>query len=408
MDPVTHGIAGALLGKAYFSKRQARVAVFAATLGAVFPDVDIFYEAYAEIAHHDPLAIVRYHRAITHSFVALPFFAVLLALLTRWIARRLGFESPSVWMLMVIYGVGIASHIILDGMTSFGTRMWYPISTRRVAWDWVFIIDFTFTSLLLAPQVIAWIYRDTPQGREKSTRRALRMWVLFTMGAAVAWVLTYEVGVPFHLWIAGLASLIFAAIFFLPARGGWGFRVKRSAWCQAGTYATVAYVLACGTAHHAAMRRVENFAAANHIEVDRMGALPIPPSLLDWGDAIRARDGVYQSQYDLRQPQPAPFVFVPDSPMDVFTALALRLPEVQLYWTFARFPSIQSYTENGQHFVKFSEDRFVNGRRGAGSPFTYLVVFDAAGNVIEQGFRTNAMSFREIEPIPPGHPAGTP
>src|ERR1700685_3803942 len=137
MDPVTHGIAGALLGKAYFSKRQARVAVFAATLGAVFPDIDIFYEGYAEISHHDPLAIVRYHRAITHSFVALPFFAVLLALLTRWIARRLGYESPTVWMLTVIYGVGIASHIILDGMTSFGTRMWYPISTRRVSWDWV-------------------------------------------------------------------------------------------------------------------------------------------------------------------------------------------------------------------------------------------------------------------------------
>ena len=114
MDPITHGITGALLGKAYFSKPHARVAVFAATLGAVFPDIDVFYEAYAGIAHQDPLAIVRYHRAITHSFVALPFFALLLAWLTHAIARRLGIASPSAWMLTLIYGVGIASHIVLD------------------------------------------------------------------------------------------------------------------------------------------------------------------------------------------------------------------------------------------------------------------------------------------------------
>ena len=52
MDPVTHGITGALLGKGYFSKRHGRVAIFAATLGAVFPDVDII----AEVVSRDPLA----------------------------------------------------------------------------------------------------------------------------------------------------------------------------------------------------------------------------------------------------------------------------------------------------------------------------------------------------------------
>ena len=72
MDPITHGITGALLGKAFFSKRQERVAIFAATLGAIFPDVDISCEVFSR----DPLSIVKYHRAITHSFVALPFFGI--------------------------------------------------------------------------------------------------------------------------------------------------------------------------------------------------------------------------------------------------------------------------------------------------------------------------------------------
>ena len=44
MDPITHGIAGALLGKGYFAERKGRVAIFAATLGAVFPDIDIVAE----------------------------------------------------------------------------------------------------------------------------------------------------------------------------------------------------------------------------------------------------------------------------------------------------------------------------------------------------------------------------
>ncbi len=67
MDPVTHGIAGALLGKGFFSKRQERVAIFAATLGAVFPDIDIFAEAI--------LARSAEHRKIPsrdHAFVRRP------------------------------------------------------------------------------------------------------------------------------------------------------------------------------------------------------------------------------------------------------------------------------------------------------------------------------------------------
>ncbi len=190
MDPVTHGIAGALLGKGYFSERYGRVAVFAATLGAVFPDVDVT----ADIFSRDPLAIVKYHRAITHSFVALPVFAFLLAVLTRlavpWLKKRSerfrNIESPPLAILTLIYGIGIASHIMLDGMTSFGTRMWYPISSERVAWDLLFIIDLTFMAILLLPQMLPWIYSDARPDASpdpsKSRRRAWQTWIWFSVG----------------------------------------------------------------------------------------------------------------------------------------------------------------------------------------------------------------------------------
>lgn len=393
MDPLTHGIAGALLGKAYFSKREARASIFAATLGAVFPDIDVVAEAISR----DPLAIVKYHRGITHSFFGLPFFAVALAWLTRWVARLLKLEAPSWATLSLIYGVGIASHIVLDGMTSFGTRMWTPFSQRRVAWDLLFIIDLTLTSILLLPQLMAWIYRE----REKHLQRAVLLWIFFTLGIYAAWGAARAVQSPFRASVGVFASAIIAVLFFGPGIRNWGFRVSRAAWCRVGIYASAIYIGACGFAHHAALRKVELFAAQNHITVVRIGALPVPPSLLDWGDAIRTPDGVYQARFDLRDPNPPAFRFSPDSPPDAFTARALELPEVHAYWNFARFPLIRTMVENDEHIVDFGENRFVNRRRQGPQPFTYGVVFDAEGNLIEQGWVENGMSLRDMRRMVP-------
>ena len=389
MDPITHGITGALLGKGFFSKREARVGIFAATLGAVFPDVDVFIEAFS----HDPLAIVKYHRGITHSFAGLPFFAAFLAWLTRRIARRFGMEAPTWPVLTLIYGVGIASHIILDGMTSFGTRMWTPFSQERVSWDLLFIIDFTFTAIVLLPQVTAWIYAR----RENNQRRAAIMWVLFSFAAWGAWMIAASVGSPFHKWIVVLVSAVLALLFFLPAAMGWGFRISRAVWCQAGACIMLAYLFACAAAHHSALGRVKDFAAANHIAVVRMAALPVPPSFLDWGGEILTPDGVYQTQFDLREKQPPAFRFYADSPADGFTTRAMQLPEVQLYWTFARFPVIRTKYDGPHHIVEFGEHRFISRNTSNPPPFTYHVVFDAAGNVVEQGWYSDALQIRRTQ-----------
>jgi membrane-bound metal-dependent hydrolase YbcI (DUF457 family) len=393
MDPITHGITGALLGKAYFSKRDGRVSIFAATLGAVFPDIDVIAEAISR----DPLAIIKYHRGITHSFLGLPFFAMALAWLTRWLARLCKFESPSWAILTLIYGVGIASHILLDGMTSFGTRMWTPFSQRRVAWDLLFIIDLTLTSIALLPQLIAWICRK----RVGSIRRAVSMWIFYSLAIFAAWEAARAVQSPFRISVAILASVIVAALFFAPTIRSWGCNISRSVWCQVGVYATVAYIVSCGFAHHAAMSKVKDFAAANHITVVRIGAVPVPPSLLAWGDAIRTPDGVYQARFDLRDRNPPAFFFSADSPPDAFTARALELPEVHLYWNFARFPVIRASVQDDRHVVIFGENRFVNRRRQGPQPFTYSVVFDESGNVIEKGWLTNGMLLPNMQRVAP-------
>ena len=408
MDTITHGIVGGLLGKGYFSERNGRVATFAAVAGAMFPDIDVVEEIFSR----DPLAIVRYHRGITHSFLALPFFAAILAWLTRAgfallkkKFKSLGdLESPSWAILFLIYAMAIASHIILDAMTSFGTRIWDPLSQDRVAWDLLFIIDFSFTAIALLPQVAAWIYAD----RAKARVRAVSMWVLFTIAAFVVWKIAEAVGFPFHLWIAFLSSVMIAALFFLPAIRDAGFRVTAAHWCQAGAVVMLAYLFACGAAHHRALLRVKNFAIANHVVIDRIAALPLPPSLLDWGGVIRSGDGVYQSRFDLRDSTAPLFSFTADSPPNIYVARAMQRPEVQLYWNFARFPVIRAYSRNGLHYVDFNENRFMARKHPGPAPFSYRIVFNDAGDPIEEGWQASGMDVRRMIKIAPVHAGSAP
>jgi hypothetical protein len=268
-----------------------------------------------------------------------------------------------------------------------------------VAWDLLFIIDCCFTSIALLPQVVAWIYADSA----KTRARALSMWALFTLAGFVVWRIADAIGFPFHLWIAFFSSVIIAALFFLPAIRGAGFRITTARWCQAGAFVMLAYLFACSVAHHQALLRVKNFASANNIPIDRVAALPIPPSLLDWGGVIRSVDGVYQSRFDLRDSTPPLFSFISDSPPNIYIARAMQRPEIQLYWNFARFPVIRTYTENGLHYVDFNENRFVRRKRQGPAPFSYRIVFDDAGDPIEEGWQADGLDVRRMIKIVPAH-----
>src|SRR6266851_6477675 len=154
MDTITHGIAGALIGKAVFrgeelfaghAMNRGRLATWSLMIGAIFPDSDVLRDIFS----HDRLLIVTWHRSITHSLVLLPLWALLLAGITRALANWRKWEAPSFAALSAIYGVGILSHILLDLVTTFGTMIWSPLNWSRPAWDLVFIVDFTLTAILL-------------------------------------------------------------------------------------------------------------------------------------------------------------------------------------------------------------------------------------------------------------------
>jgi hypothetical protein len=207
------------------------------------------------------------------------------------------------------------------------------------------------------------------------------------------------------LWVAALASAVFALLFFAPALGGYGVRISRAAWCQAGLAVMVSYLAGAGYFHHQAYARAAKFAAQKDVAADRMGALPIPPSFLDWDDAIRAHHGVYESQFDLRNTQPLDFRFIPDSPPDPFVESAFKRPEVQLFWNFARFPSIVSFSVKGKHVVEIGENRYSDGRRRGPQPFTYELIYDPHGQLLAEGWLTNGVLQRDLQRVAPSSTA---
>jgi membrane-bound metal-dependent hydrolase YbcI (DUF457 family) len=354
------------------------VAIVAATLGALFPDIDSFYGVF----DHSGLAVISTHRAETHSFVCLPVFALALAAATFGFCRWRRIAAPSFPRLFVIWCVGIASHIFLDLITSFGTMIFAPLSYARFQWDLVFIIDAAFTSIVLVPQIAAWVFRR----REGSLRRAALVWLALTLALAALrrWALANQV--EFSAWALVAAGAIFAAAFFGPAAGGFGFRISRRTWCRAGVALLAAYLGACALAHRAALAKVESFARENAIPVEHMAAQPMPPSALRWLGLIRARDGVYQAAFSVASDPPR-FVFFADAPPNQFIAAARQLSAVKIYFAFARFPLTRYRQERGRHVVEFSDLRFGGRRSDRHVPFTYRVVLDESKRVLSRGWQ---------------------
>ncbi len=391
MDTITHGIAGALIGKAFFEGEDllslrpvtvGRVVTIAATLGAMFPDVDIVRDVFSR----DPLLILTWHRGPTHSLLTLPFFVLILAALTRLITRRIGLASPRFAMLVLVYAVVIGSHILLDLITSFGTMVWWPLAPTRIAWDLIFIVDFTLTAILLLPQFMAQLFHQ----RAEFQRRALRMWMAFSLCAALAgWLLTLQGFAPS---IAGMLTviLVMAAAIFLPATRGWGFGLRLKTWNRAGVLACAAYLGLSVAAHQAALARVKGFAIKQQMAVEHLGALPLPPSIASWDGLIRTARGVYEVRLKLWEhvtthpDHPIEYTYYPDTPRNELLSEALQLPEVQTYLWFARFPVFRWHKEGANTVLELADLRFFQ-RRGRQS-FTYRVTFDANRSVVQQGW----------------------
>ena len=395
MDTITHGIAGALMAKAVFNGTDVfslepvdkrRVITWSLMLGAIFPDSDVL----RDFLSSDPMLMVTWHRSITHSLVCLPLWTLLLASLTLLVCRWRNWNAPSFPALCGLWAAGILSHIFLDLVTTFGTMIWSPLRWSRPAWDLIFIIDFTLTALLLLPQWLAWTYQDPDRLR----RRALVLWLIFAPAPFLISRIAAYVGAPTSNNAILVATALIAALFLLPAVRGWGLRIPYVAWNRVGLALAALYIVAAAFAHQEALQRAQKFAASENIPAQSIAALPFPPSLWHWDGLVLAPRGVYEIRLDLSDalfpdPAAAPPIersYYPDAPDNPLIQKARSLPNVQKFFSFARFPVTRFHKEGPEAVVQFLDVRFPQIRRDRAPSFEYQVRFSAAGEVLSQGW----------------------
>lgn len=165
MDVATHAVTGAVAWLACENRPRTAWGLPLAMVAAALPDADIFLAS-------TPLDFLLLHRGITHSLAALPFMALIAALLMDSLWRK---STPGAWRFsrVVLFAAALLLiHIWLDCVTTYGTMIFTPFSDYRVRWNGLFIVDL----LLLVPLLASWYF-----GRKK------RIFAL--LGAA--WIFVY-------------------------------------------------------------------------------------------------------------------------------------------------------------------------------------------------------------------------
>lgn len=151
MDPITHFMTGAVLGRSGFN-RKAAYATLAMTLAAEAPDLDVIWSV------RGPIAAFQHHRGWTHTLLGLPLEAAVVVgviwLFHRWRLKRnpsLKQAAPVRWGLLYVFAIiALLSHLLLDWTNNYGLRPFFPFNPRWYAGSLVFIVEPVMLVLLLA------------------------------------------------------------------------------------------------------------------------------------------------------------------------------------------------------------------------------------------------------------------
>jgi len=345
MDTISHGIAGSILGRSVSDRSEARTALLVGAAAAMVPDLDFLYIS-------SRLDYLKEHRGWTHSFVVLPALALAIALVAKVFARR-----ARLAVLWVFAALGVASHILFDWITSFGTMFWTPISRERHSLDWVFILDPWFTGISLVTLVLVLVYRDRGRRIAAAGSLVLAAYVAF---CALQHARALEVWKRLDAPPPGVKVAVLPQ-FLSPFR-----------WLGISERADSV---------HLAFFDIGPFASGRDD--------PKPPTR--WRDVLQS----------LRDHYPPPErakirVFERPSGSPLLEA-ARALPDIGVYLAFARFPLETVYPEpDGGAEVVVQDLRFLpfftgpwerGGEDGIRrQPFVYRVRFDSALKPIERGF----------------------
>ncbi|HEV2325422.1 MAG TPA: metal-dependent hydrolase [Terracidiphilus sp.] len=218
MEPVTHFLTGACIGRAGLNRKTA-YATLAATLAAEAADLDMFWE------FAGPVKEIQHHRGFTHTFLGATAVAgVVVGAI--WIGhfaaekRRAGKcaavearvavtvpgsepeaippargpvpvprgRQPVRWgWLYATALIAALSHILLDWMNNYGVRPFYPFSGRWYEGSFMFIVEPVLLGILALAVIMPWLFglADREIGARRKPFRG-RGWAIFSLSAFAA------------------------------------------------------------------------------------------------------------------------------------------------------------------------------------------------------------------------------
>jgi inner membrane protein len=203
MEPITHFLTGACIGRAGLNRKTA-YATLAATLAAEAADIDILWGL------RGPVDELQHHRGITHTFIAVPVVAGVVVgaiwLLHRALESRrkrklaaMTFrpgepvllrlqQKPVHWgWLYASAFIAALSHLLLDWTNNYGLRPFFPFNPRWYAGSFMFIAEPVLWALFLAALILPALFglADREIGVRRPTFRG-RGWAIFALCGMVA------------------------------------------------------------------------------------------------------------------------------------------------------------------------------------------------------------------------------
>ena len=224
MEPVTHFLTGACLGRAGFNRKTA-YATLAAVLAAEAADLDVFW------GFAGPVEELKHHRGITHTFWAVPVVAGVVVGAIWLIDRarrarnvkghdfsradgvkendgalapedhaqaRMGTRSCSSaaadekggnarqpvhwgWLYLTAF-VAALSHLLLDWTNNYGVRPFFPFNPHWYAGSFMFIYEPVVWALLFLALFMPWVLGlvDREIGARRQRFRG-RGWAIFAL-----------------------------------------------------------------------------------------------------------------------------------------------------------------------------------------------------------------------------------
>ena len=209
MEPVTHFLTGACMGRAGFN-RKTRYATLAAVLAAEAADLDVLW------GFAGPVEELKHHRGITHTFWAVPVVAGVVVgaiwVFHRWREARqknkggtaqtpeslsqtgAAPESRPASRLPIHWGwlyatafVAALSHLLLDWTNNYGLRPFFPFNLRWYAGSFMFIVEPVLYVFFFLAFFMPWVtgLTDREIGARRQPFRG-RGWAIFALAAMVA------------------------------------------------------------------------------------------------------------------------------------------------------------------------------------------------------------------------------